>query len=178
MCASLSGSNYVHDAPFCVYDMSTCSSRSDLHDGVVCIHVVVYIDSLIFVAKLLCDMICRNLLIVNIISASCECHNFVPVDDMMMIFICTCSALRALHVGVLCFHVRVHLDILIPVAKCMLLLTTENCCNLLICHFCCILCVHPMGMMSTCFRSIFMQYLHECNLCSECIKLVKWATSC
>ena len=49
--------------------------------------------------------------------ASYECYNFVPVDPMMMILICTCSALHALHVGVLFLHVRVHIDILNPVAK-------------------------------------------------------------
>mgnify|MGYP005825435071 CR=1 FL=1 len=49
--------------------------------------------------------------------------------------------------------------------KCMLLLTTENCCNLLICHICCILWVHLMSMISTCFRSMFMPYLQGCNPC-------------
>ena len=48
---------------------------------------------------------------------SCECHNFVSVDPMVMILICTCYAIYDLHVGVLCIHVRVHIDILIPVAK-------------------------------------------------------------
>ena len=80
-------------------------------------HIPIHIDAFIFVAKLLCDMNCCNVLIVNIIWASFECHNFVPVDAIMMILICTCSALRALHVGVICIHVRVHLDILIPAAK-------------------------------------------------------------
>ena len=107
----------MHVAPFCAYDMSKCSSQSVLHDGVVCIHVNVHIDALIFVAKLLSDINCWNLLIVNFMYASCECYNFVPVDPMMMILICTCYALQALHVGVLCIHVRVHLDILILVAK-------------------------------------------------------------
>ena len=54
---------------------------------------------------------------VNIMYASCECYNFVPVDAMVMILICTCSALHALHVGMFYIHVRVHLDILIPIAK-------------------------------------------------------------
>ena len=49
--------------------------------------------------------------------ASCECYNFVCVDPMMMILIRASSALHALHVGVLFIHVRVHIDILIPVAK-------------------------------------------------------------
>ena len=49
--------------------------------------------------------------------ASCEWCNFVPVDPMMMILICTCSYLHALHVGVLLIDVRVHIDILIPIAK-------------------------------------------------------------
>ena len=80
-------------------------------------HVSIQLDALTFVAKLLYDINCWNLLIVNIICASCECHNFVPVDAMMMILICTCSALHALNVRVLCIHVREHLDILIPVAK-------------------------------------------------------------
>ena len=57
-------------------------------------------------------MNCWNLLLVNIMYASCECYNFVPVEPMMMILICKCSV-----VGVLGIHVRVHLDILIPVAK-------------------------------------------------------------
>ena len=97
--------------------MSKCSSRDALHDGVVFIYVPFLIDAFIFVAKLLNDINCCNLLIVNIKYASCEWYNFVPVDPMMMILICTCSALHALHVGVICIHVRVHLDILIPVAK-------------------------------------------------------------
>ena len=79
-------------------------------------HVPVHIDALIFVAKLLSDIYCWNLLLVNIMCASCECYNFVPVDPMM-ILICTCSSLHALHVGVLCIHVRVHIDMLISVAK-------------------------------------------------------------
>ena len=49
--------------------------------------------------------------------ASYECHKFASVDPVMMILICTCSAFHALHVGVLFNHVRVDLDILIPVAK-------------------------------------------------------------
>ena len=49
--------------------------------------------------------------------------------------------------------------------KGMLLLITENCCNLLICHFCCILCVHLMSMMSTCFRRIFMPSLQGRSPC-------------
>ena len=48
---------------------------------------------------------------------SCECYKLVSIDPMMMILICTCSGLHALYVSVLCVHVRVHLDILIPVAK-------------------------------------------------------------
>ena len=104
-------------APFCMYDMSKCSSQSAIYDGVVCIHAPVHIDALIFLAKLLYDINCWNLLIVNIICASCECHNFLHVDVMMMIFICTCFANYALHAGVLFIHVSVHLDILIPVAK-------------------------------------------------------------
>ena len=79
--------------------MSKCSSPDAIHDGVVFIHVNVHIDALIFVAKLLCDIICWNLLSVNIMYASCECYNFVPVDPMMMILICMCSALHDLHVG-------------------------------------------------------------------------------
>ena len=124
-----------------------------LHCGML---VWVHHDALIIIARVLYDVYCWNLLIVNIICASRDCHNFVPADAMMMILICTCSTLHALHVIVLCIHVRVHIDILTPVAKCMLLLTAVNCCKLLICHFCCILCVHPMGMMSTCFKSIFI----------------------
>ena len=62
-------------------------------------------------------MNCWNLLIVNIICASRECHNFVPVDPMIMILICSYSALHGLHAGVLCIYFRVHLDILNPVAK-------------------------------------------------------------
>ena len=107
----------VHIAPCCMHFMSKCSSQSSHHDGVVCIHVTVHIDALIFVAKLLSDINCWNLLIVNIMYASCECYNFVPVDHMMIILICTCYALYAIYVGVLCIHVRVHIDILIPVAK-------------------------------------------------------------
>ena len=61
---------------------------------------------------------------VNIMYASCECHYFVSVDAMMMILICTCSAIHALLVGVLCIHVRVHIDILISVAK---VLADVNC---------------------------------------------------
>ena len=74
-------------------------------------------DALIIVAIVIYDVYYWNLLIVNIICASCECHNFIPVDPMMMILIYTCSALHALHVYVLLIHVRVHLDILIPVTK-------------------------------------------------------------
>ena len=37
--------------------------------------------------------------------------------------------------------------------------------NLLFCHFRCILCVHLLRMMSTCFRSIFMPSLQWCNPC-------------
>ena len=62
-------------------------------------------------------MNCWNLLIVNIICASRDCHNFVPADAMMMILICTSSDIHDLHVGVLCIHVRVNMDILIPIAK-------------------------------------------------------------
>ena len=80
-------------------------------------HVTVRIDALIFVAKLLSDINCWNLLIVNIMYASCEWCNFVPVDTMVMILICKYSALHALHVYVLCIHVRMHLDISISVAK-------------------------------------------------------------
>ena len=100
-----------------MHDMSKCSYQSALHDGVVCIHVPVHIDALILIAKLLCDVNYCNLLIVNIMYASCECYNFVSVDPMMLILISTCYALHALHVGVLCIHVRVHLDILVPIAK-------------------------------------------------------------
>ena len=49
--------------------------------------------------------------------ASCEWFNFVPVDPMMTVLICTCYALNALHVVVICIHGRVHLDIFIPVTK-------------------------------------------------------------
>ena len=79
--------------------------------------VIVHIDALIFVAKLLCDINCWNLLIVNIMYMSCECYNFVSVDAMMMILICTCYALHALHVGILYIHVSVNIDILISIAK-------------------------------------------------------------
>ena len=54
---------------------------------------------------------------VNIMYASCECCNFVPVHSIVMILICKCSDLHALHVGVLFINVKVHLGILIPVAK-------------------------------------------------------------
>ena len=62
-------------------------------------------------------MNCWNLLIDNIICASCECYNFVPVDAVMMILILKCSSLHALHVVVLLIHVRLHLGILTAVAK-------------------------------------------------------------
>ena len=104
-------------APICVYDMSKCSSLDALHDRVVCMHVSANLYALIFVAEVLSDINCWNLLIVNIMYASCEWCNFVPVDPMMMILICKCSALHVVHVGVLCIHVRVHLDILTPVPK-------------------------------------------------------------
>ena len=100
-----------------MHDISKCSSLDALHVSVICMHVTVHIDALIIVARVLYDVYCWNLLIVNIICASRECHNFFSFDAMMMILICTCSALHALHVGVLCIHVRVHLDILVPVAK-------------------------------------------------------------
>ena len=107
----------MHSAPFCSHNMSKCTSQCALHDGVVCIHVPVHIDALIFVAKLLSDINCRNLLIVSIKYASCECYNFVFVDPMMMILICTCYDLHDLHVDMLCIHVRVHINTLISVAK-------------------------------------------------------------
>ena len=58
MDASLSGSNFVHVALFCVHNMSKCSSQSALHDGVVSVHVVVQLEALIFIAKLLIDINC------------------------------------------------------------------------------------------------------------------------
>ena len=57
------------------------------------------------------------MLVVNFMYASCEWCNFVPVDPMSMILLSTCSSLHAVHVGVLLIHVRLHFDILIPVAK-------------------------------------------------------------
>ena len=91
MCAACVGPTFVHVAPFCVNNMSKCSSQGDLHDGLVCIHATVHIDVLMFVAKLLTDINCWNLLIVNIMHASCDCYNLI----------CTCSAFHVLHVGVL-----------------------------------------------------------------------------
>ena len=117
MCASLNCHNFVHMGPFCVHDMSKCSPLDALDDGVVCIHITVNIDALIIVAKLLCDINCWNLLFVNIMYASCEWCNFVLVDPMIMILIWICSSLHALYVGVFFIHFRVHIDILIPVAK-------------------------------------------------------------
>ena len=46
-----------------------------------------------------------------------------------------------------------------------MMLTCWNCYNLLFCHSLRILCVHPMSMMSTCFRRIFIPSLHWCNPC-------------
>ena len=107
----------MHTTLFCVHDMSKCSSLDSLHDSCIFLHVPVHIDALIFVAKLLSDINCWNLLIVNIMYASCECYNFVTVDPMMLMLICTCSSFHALHVVVLCIHVSVHFDILISIAK-------------------------------------------------------------
>ena len=97
--------------------------------------------------------------------ASCEWCNFVPVDPIMMILVWKCSALHALQVGCCCIHVRVHLDILIPVGKYMLLLTVENCYNLSTCHFYIFLCAFILSIMSTYFRSICIPYLQWCNPC-------------
>ena len=93
--------------------VSRCSSFL-FHCGML---VWVHIDTLIIVARVLYDVYCWNLLIVNIMYASCECNNFVSVDPMMMILICTHSTLHDIHVCALCVHLRLHFDILIPVAR-------------------------------------------------------------
>ena len=51
----------MHIAPICAYDISKCSSRADLHVSVICMHVTIHIDVLIFVAKVLYDDVCWNL---------------------------------------------------------------------------------------------------------------------
>ena len=80
-------------------------------------HVTVHLDALTLIVKLLSNISSWNLLVVNAMYATCEWCNFVSVDAMMMILICTCSALHDLNFGLICIHVRVHLDTLIPVAK-------------------------------------------------------------
>ena len=68
--------------------------------------------------------------------------------------------------------------------KCMLLLTAGNCYNLPICHFYIFLYDFSLSIMSTCFGILIMPYLQGWNTCifympcSECIKLMKWATCC
>ena len=44
--------------------------------------------------------------------------------------------------------------------------------NLLICHFHCILCVHPMSLISTCFMRSIIPFLQRCNSCNFCIYVV------
>ena len=46
-----------------------------------------------------------------------------------------------------------------------MMLTCWNCYNLVICHFCCIWCVYPMSMSSTCVLNYVMPSLNGCNQC-------------
>ena len=49
--------------------------------------------------------------------------------------------------------------------ECYMMLTAVWLQNLMICLFHCILCVHPMGMSSTCVLHYIMPYLHGCLSC-------------
>ena len=49
--------------------------------------------------------------------------------------------------------------------ECYVMLTCWNCYNLMICHFCCIWCVHLMSMSSTCVSNYDMPSLQGCNPC-------------
>ena len=44
-------------APFCMHDISKCSSRDALHVSVICMHVTINIDALILVAKVQYDVV-------------------------------------------------------------------------------------------------------------------------
>ena len=48
---------------------------------------------------------------------------------------------------------------------CYMMLICWNCYNLVICHFCCIWCVHPMSMSSTCVLYYIMPSLQGCHPC-------------
>ena len=49
--------------------------------------------------------------------------------------------------------------------ECYMMLICWNCYNLVICHFCCIWCVHPMSMSYTCVLNYVMPSLQGCNPC-------------
>ena len=49
--------------------------------------------------------------------------------------------------------------------ECYMMLICRNCSNLMICHFCCIWCVHPMSMSYTCVLNYVMPSLQGCNPC-------------
>ena len=46
--------------PFCVHEISKCSSRDALHASVICMHVTVHIDALILDAEVLYDVVSLN----------------------------------------------------------------------------------------------------------------------
>ena len=92
-----------------------------------------------------------------------------------------CCTLCALYDGGCCIHDRVHIHVIIFVAKVHVVV---NCYNLPICQFYIFLCDILLSIMSTCVRSIVvpsLQWFISINFdknCGECIKLVKWATCC
>ena len=58
--------------------------------------------------------------------------------------------------------------------ECYMLLTVVTYQNLRICYFCCIWCVHLMGMSSTCVLMYVMPYL---QMCIPCIFVISVVTS-
>ena len=56
--------------------------------------------------------------------------------------------------------------------ECYMMLICWNCYNLMICLFHCILCVHPMRLMSTCVLNYAMPYLQGCMPCIFVINVV------
>ena len=65
--------------------------------------------------------------------------------------------------------------ILMPLSslqECYMMLTCWDCCNLMICLFHCILCVHPMSMSSICILFYIMSSLQGCMPCIFVIYVV------
>ena len=49
--------------------------------------------------------------------------------------------------------------------ECYMMLINWNCYNLMICHFCWILCLHPMNLSPTCVLNYIMPSLQWCHPC-------------